>query len=119
MTTQYVSMEFDAKQMIRLLGNDLYDSPLAMLRENIQNSYDAILERMRVDVDFMPSIDITINNNQIIIKDNGIGMNENILANNYWKAGNSSKNNPESIAAGVVGHFGIGALANFREYVRN
>lgn len=113
MTTQYVSMEFDAKQMIRLLGNDLYDSPLAMLRENIQNSYDAILERMRVDVDFMPSIDITINNNQIIIKDNGIGMNENILANNYWKAGNSSKNNPESIAAGVVGHFGIGALANF------
>lgn len=25
--TMYVAMEFDAKQMIRLLGNDLYDSP--------------------------------------------------------------------------------------------
>lgn len=109
----YVSMEFDAKQMIRLLGNDLYDSPLAMLRENVQNSYDAILERKLIDSDFEPYIKINITNEQIVIEDNGIGMNKDILANNYWKAGNSGKNNPQSIAAGVVGHFGIGALANF------
>ncbi len=111
--TMYVSMEFDAKQMIRLLGNDLYDSPLAMLRENVQNSYDAILERKLIDSDFEPYIKINITNEQIVIEDNGIGMNKDILANNYWKAGNSGKNNPQSIAAGVVGHFGIGALANF------
>lgn len=109
----YVSMEFDAKQMIRLLGNDLYDSPLAMLRENVQNAYDAILERKLIDSDFEPYIKINITNEQIVIEDNGIGMNKDILANNYWKAGNSGKNNPQSIAAGVVGHFGIGALANF------
>lgn len=113
MNTQYVSMEFDAKQMIRLLGNDLYDSPLAMLRENIQNAYDAILERKEVDSDFIPKIEIVITEELVIVQDNGIGMNGDILANNYWKAGNSSKNNPHSIAAGVVGHFGIGALANF------
>lgn len=111
--TMYVSMEFDAKQMIRLLGNDLYDSPLAMLRENVQNAYDAILERKLVDSDFVPYIKIKITNDQVVIEDNGIGMNKEILANNYWKAGNSGKNNPQSIAAGVVGHFGIGALANF------
>lgn len=111
--TVYVSMEFDAKQMIRLLGNDLYDSPLAMLRENVQNAYDAILERKVLDSTFQPHIQITITNEQIVIEDNGIGMNKQILANNYWKAGNSGKNNPQSIAAGVVGHFGIGALANF------
>lgn len=109
----YVSMEFDAKQMIRLLGNDLYDSPLAMLRENVQNAYDAILERKLIDSDFDPYIKITLTNDQIVIMDNGIGMTKEILANNYWKAGNSGKNNPQSIAAGVVGHFGIGALANF------
>lgn len=109
----YVSMEFDAKQMIHLLGNDLYDSPLAMLRENVQNAYDAILERKLIDSDFEPYIKINITNEQIVIEDNGIGMNKDILANNYWKAGNSGKNNPQSIAAGVVGHFGIGALANF------
>lgn len=113
MNTQYVSMEFDAKQMIRLLGNDLYDSPLAMLRENVQNAYDAILERKEVDPDFSPRIEIVITDNQVIVQDNGIGMNGEILAQNYWKAGNSSKNNPRSMAAGVVGHFGIGALANF------
>lgn len=111
--TMYVSMEFDAKQMIRLLGNDLYDSPLAMLRENVQNAYDAILERRHLDTSFEPLIQIEITNEQVTITDNGIGMNRIILANNYWKAGNSGKNNPQSIAAGVVGHFGIGALANF------
>lgn len=111
--TTFVSMEFDAKQMIRLLGNDLYDSPLAMLRENVQNAYDAILERRQLDSSFAPSIQITISNEHVVIEDNGIGMNKEILANNYWKAGNSGKNNPQSIAAGVVGHFGIGALANF------
>ena len=111
--TMYVSMEFDAKQMIRLLGNDLYDSPLAMLRENVQNAYDAILERRVLDSEFEPLIQIEITNEQVTIVDNGIGMNQEILANNYWKAGNSGKNNPQSIAAGVVGHFGIGALANF------
>ena len=111
--TKYVSMEFDAKQMIRLLGNDLYDSPLAMLRENVQNAYDAILERRVLDSEFEPLIQIEITNEQVSIVDNGIGMNQEILANNYWKAGNSGKNNPQSIEAGVVGHFGIGALANF------
>lgn len=111
--TTFVSMEFDAKQMIRLLGNDLYDSPLAMLRENVQNAYDAILERRVIDSSFAPLIQITLSNEQVIIEDNGIGMNQDILTNNYWKAGNSGKNNPQSIAAGVVGHFGIGALANF------
>lgn len=113
MATQYVSMEFDAKQMIKLLGNDLYDSPLAMLRENVQNAYDAILERRHINANFEPQINIDITPESVCISDNGIGMNKDILANNYWRAGNSGKNNAQSKAAGVVGHFGIGALANF------
>ena len=43
----------------------------------------------------------------------GIGMDETGLQENYWTAGHSGKDNPESRQAGVVGHFGIGALANF------
>ena len=74
--TLYVSMEFDAKQMIRILGNDLYDSPLAMLRENVQNAYDAILERKQVDSDFSPIIKVEISDTQIIIEDNGPGISE-------------------------------------------
>lgn len=113
MEEKYISMSFDAKRMIQLLGSDLYDSPLAMLRENVQNAYDAILERRAVDNGFTPRIDIELTRDQITITDNGIGMNGDILENNYWKAGNSGKNNEASMNAGVVGHFGIGALANF------
>ena len=35
------------------------------------------------------------------------------VRNNYWRAGNSGKNTEEARAAGVVGTFGIGAMANF------
>lgn len=35
------------------------------------------------------------------------------LKQHYWTAGSSSKNNDAARAAGVVGTFGIGAMANF------
>ena len=35
------------------------------------------------------------------------------VRNNYWRAGHSGKNTEEARAAGVVGTFGIGAMANF------
>lgn len=112
--TEYVSLKFDPNQMIHLLGVQLYDTPLAMLRENVQNAVDAIRERAEMDSrPFVPQVKVTIANGQIVISDNGKGMTKNILENNYWTAGNSSKNTEEAQKAGVVGHFGIGALANF------
>jgi len=50
---------------------------------------------------------------RIVIADNGIGMTPDDLSNHYWNAGSSSKNNEAARAAGVVGTFGIGAMANF------
>lgn len=112
--TEYVSLKFDSNQMIRLLGVQLYDTPLAMLRENVQNSVDAIRERKKLDLKpFQPRIKVTISNEMVIIEDNGKGMTKDIIKNNYWTAGNSSKNTEQAQQAGVVGHFGIGALANF------
>lgn len=58
-------------------------------------------------------IKVTISDGMIAISDNGKGMTKDILKNNYWTAGNSSKNTEEAQQAGVIGHFGIGALANF------
>ena len=46
--TEYVSLKFDPNQMIHLLGVQLYDTPLAMLRENVQNAVDAIRERLSI-----------------------------------------------------------------------
>ena len=114
MADKYLGLKFDPDAMIHLLGVQLYDTPLAMLRENVQNAYDAILERMGKDSSFRDGIiKIEVVGDHITIVDNGIGMDEQGLQENYWTAGHSGKNNPESRKAGVVGHFGIGALANF------
>lgn len=114
MAEKYLGLKFDADAMIHLLGVQLYDTPLAMLRENVQNAYDAILERMGKDASFKDGIiKIEVVGDHITIIDNGIGMDEQGLQENYWTAGHSGKNTPEARKAGVVGHFGIGALANF------
>lgn len=111
---RYMGLKFDADAMIRLLGVQLYDTPLAMLRENVQNAYDAILERSVADSSFTEgAIHIETDGHRISIIDNGIGMDDRNLQENYWTAGNSGKNTENARQAGVVGHFGIGALANF------
>lgn len=109
-----MGLKFDPDAMIRLLGVQLYDTPLAMLRENVQNAYDAILERNVADPSFTEgAIHIEIDGRHITVIDNGIGMDDRNLQENYWTAGNSGKNTDSARLAGVVGHFGIGALANF------
>lgn len=107
-----LEFNIETQRILKLLANDIYDSPYALLRENVQNAFDAILMRQKEEM-FQPRIDITISNGRITISDNGIGMTHEVIENNYWKAGSSGKNNPEARAAGVVGTFGIGAMANF------
>lgn len=110
-----LNFQIEISRVLEILSNDIYDSPYALLRENIQNAYDAILMRIAIDnnPDFKPKIEVIITNSTITILDNGIGMDEYILQNNFWKAGSSGKNNEEAKKAGVVGTFGIGAMANF------
>lgn len=101
-------------RILDLLCSQIYDSPLSLLRENVQNAYDAILQRRHIDEHFHnPAIHITIDDNSLSISDNGIGMDDCGLKSHYWTAGSSGKNNPEARAAGVVGTFGVGAMANF------
>ncbi|GAP71823.1 hypothetical protein SAMD00024442_19_28 [Candidatus Symbiothrix dinenymphae] len=108
-----IKFQIEAEKVLKLLSNDIYDSPYALLRENVQNAYDAILMRQQKDSIFEPQITISLNGQQISISDNGIGMTKETVTNNYWKAGSSGKNNAEARKAGVVGTFGIGAMANF------
>lgn len=109
-----MKLKVDIKKIIKLLAKDIYDSPYALLRENLQNAYDAILMRKAKDDTFIdPCIKMYVANGVISICDNGIGMSQDVIENNYWKAGSSGKNNDEARKAGVVGTFGIGAMANF------
>ena len=114
-TNSKLSFQIEVRRILEILSNDIYDSPYALLRENIQNAYDAILMRMQFEGEksFQPKIVVNINSKFITIQDNGIGMNIDVISNNFWKAGSSGKNNAIAQKAGVVGTFGIGAMANF------
>ena len=109
-----MKLQIDIKKVINLLAKDIYDSPYALLRENLQNAYDAVLMRKHVDGSYNDCrIKMKVDGAQVIIVDNGIGMAAETVENNYRKAGASGKNTVEAQMAGVVGTFGIGAMANF------
>ena len=110
---EQIPFQIEINRIIDVLAKQIYASPLALLRENCQNAYDAILQRRYMGQSFEPAINIALTPQEISIADNGIGMTTQELIDHYWKAGSSGKNNPEAKAAGVVGTFGIGAMANF------
>jgi len=108
-----IPFHVEMSRIIDLLAKQIYQTPLALLRENAQNAYDAILLRRLDDPSFMPEIRVEITPESISVSDNGIGMTRAELVQHYWRAGSSGKNTPAARAAGVVGTFGIGAMANF------
>ncbi len=112
-TSDAIPFSVDISRMIELLASQIYPSPFALLRENVQNAFDAIMLRKHLGQDFEPLIEVTIQPYEIRVSDNGIGMSRQELRDHFWRAGSSSKNNDEARAAGVVGTFGIGAMANF------
>jgi molecular chaperone HtpG len=113
MTEQLIPFQIETERVVKLLATQIYQSPLALLRENSQNAFDAIRLRLALGDQFDPAIHVTLEPGRITIVDNGIGMTPDDLREHYWKAGSSSKNNDAARAAGVVGTFGIGAMANF------
>lgn len=112
-SVEKIPFAVDLSRILEVLAKQIYQDPLALLRENSQNAFDAIRLRLATDADFVPRIDIQVKADSIEVADNGIGMTWEDLKEHYWRAGSSSKNTPEALAAGVVGTFGIGAMANF------
>ena len=109
-----ITFKLELSRMLSLLADQIYQSPLALLRENTQNAFDAIRMRQAIsDQHFDPAIHVNIDNREIVVSDNGIGMTAEEIETNFWYAGRSGKNTTAARAAGVVGTFGIGAMANF------
>jgi molecular chaperone HtpG len=110
-----IVFEVETSRVLELLSKEIYDSPLALLRENVQNAYDATLMRCTHDgTDIRAAeIRITLTPERLVIEDDGIGMTEEVLRNNFWKAGSSGKRTDLARKSGVIGTFGIGAMANF------
>ena len=109
-TEKKIAFKVELSRILELLADQIYQSPLALLRENTQNAFDAILMRKG---EFEPVIRVAMDDEQIIVSDNGVGMTAQEIETNFWYAGKSGKNTDAARAAGVVGTFGIGAMSNF------
>jgi molecular chaperone HtpG len=110
-----IVFQVETHRVLQLLTKEIYDSPLALLRENVQNAYDAVRMRFACSGSLKPGgrIDIYVGPGELSITDNGVGMSETVLREHFWKAGSSGKHSADARRSGVVGTFGIGAMANF------
>ena len=115
LTSFPVSIEFDS--VLRVISEQVYDTPLAFIRENVQNAVDAIrIQALREHTaleDERYRVTVAVEGKSIIVRDNGIGMSAGDLQRYFWSIGASGKRTPEAVAAGCVGEFGIGGFANF------
>ena len=120
----------DVPKLARTLGgNDLYNEPLAPLRELIQNAADAIEVRSLIDNDFsiedgLITIRLIESGSETVleIEDNGIGMSERVLTTalldfgfSFWKSSAARQEFPglQSKVDRLRGKYGIGFFSIF------
>ncbi|MBI5056480.1 MAG: ATP-binding protein [Nitrospirae bacterium] len=97
--------EFAYGHIIKALAGGLYPNKFHVIREYIQNAFDAVVNWKSVSRDKNVAITVNIQKPSIVIHDNGTGMDRHTL-NEYRKVGFSKKIIGES-----VGFRGIGKLA--------
>ena len=112
-----IKFNVDNKHLFEtIIGKNLYSSLFVSVRECIQNSIDACRFKQMLHKDnYNPTITIVLNEDQLIIKDNGIGMDAYVLENYFATIGKSFyihevKSNPDFKS---IGQFGIGAASYF------
>jgi molecular chaperone HtpG len=107
----------DFASILSILSKQVYETPLAFIRENVQNAVDAVrIQALREQVepaDTRYRIDVSAEQRRIEVRDNGTGMTPRDLETFFWSIGASGKRTAEARAAGCVGMFGIGGFANF------
>ena len=107
----------DFESVLRAISKQIYETPLAFIRENVQNAVDAIrIQALRESIDPTDDryrIDISVDGKKVTVQDNGIGMSADDLESFFWTIGASGKRTKEAQSAGCVGMFGIGGFANF------
>ena len=107
----------DFQHVLAAISKQIYETPYAFIRENVQNAIDAVrIQASRDKVsssDTMYGIEVTVDPQQCRIRDRGNGMSAADLRALFWTIGASGKRTEEAKRAGCVGKFGIGGFANF------
>jgi HSP90 family molecular chaperone len=100
-----------SNELVQLLSDQLYSSPLKAIEELVVNSYDADARKC---VLFVPNLtDGLFKDKRVIVYDDGHGMNSTGL-HDLWKIGRSTKTtkrNENKASRKLIGKFGIGKLA--------
>lgn len=123
-------IKLNVTSLLESLGKSLYREPAVALRELIQNGHDAVsFHRRTLDEAgnkvYIPEIRISYrkSKNLLILSDNGIGMSNIELEEEFSKVGGSSKvnedtiqeiiNNRGNLETRIIGQYGIGFLSAF------
>ena len=113
--------------MTLLMGENLYDRAQVALRELLQNSIDACVLLSKLEDKYSPEISVSVSRDSderlwIMVRDNGIGMDDNVLSNYFFNIGKSyyksadfktfsAKNSIRGFTP--ISRFGIGILSVF------
>ena len=86
----------ETSRVLEILSKQIYDSPYAMARENVQNAFDAVLMRAKREGEAPSeySIEIVATPANISIKDQGIGIPEGDVQHifePFFRASNTGK----------------------------
>lgn len=104
------------------MGNRLYADKRVFLRELIQNAVDACNLKKLFDADYTPDISIEFDDNidEIIFRDNGIGMDRQWIEKyflkigiSFYQSGDIKAINRNRIDFNFISQFGIGFLSAF------
>jgi len=98
-----------------LMGKNLYKDKFVAIRECIQNCIDACRYKKKQFPNYKPKIIVLLQNNELKISDNGIGMDKHIIENYFATIGKSfylhDGNAPQGFKS--IGQFGIGVASYF------
>ncbi len=103
-----------------LVGNHIYaDPPRVVVRELLQNAVDACRLRQALEPGYTPEIILSWAPGRLSVRDNGIGMTEDVVRNFFLRVGRSYYSSAEfharyaHVAFAPIARFGIGALSAF------
>lgn len=67
MSTEFIPFAVDTSRVLELLAKQIYQSPLALLRENTQNAFDATLLRKHREPLYEPRIEVEVSPLRVVV----------------------------------------------------
>lgn len=111
-----IKYSFDVEKVVdAFVGENLYNDRLTSLREVLQNSIDTCRYKQTLEgKNYSPEVTVVIEEDKVVVQDNGLGMDEFIIKNFFGKLGSSfyqQENVKKEYEA--IGNFGVGVFSYF------